>query len=336
MFRKFAKAQIIVLIFTKYIKAEEDYCETPVCPRGKHVIKCACRSNTWSCEIYSDSLQSCQRCDLRQKTTEQVKDDHQGDYCVEVDYWWIHVIIYGGTMFVFFTICFGCRKNFSSCFNKCKSCQNGYEKCCTKIEWCFKCMVCYSDEKNTPLCWYRYCFNHDMAFKPFRPKENIHQAPNVQVELQQNQFMPQNQAQINAPRVPLSQQNQNLLQNNPDSQQNNLNGVFTPIPNDNQPNGPQNFVIGNAIPMTSKMSNNLPFDTINKPISGFEPQYTPNQNTGHHETYAVEYYKGPISKIFNTRQYNAPNIYSNQKVLDGNNPNYNDPVQNNPVMPSHS
>jgi len=83
--------------------------------------------------------------------------------------------------------------------------------------------------------------------------------------------------------------------------------------------------------MTSKMSNNLPFFTVDKSSSSFEPQHTLNQNTGNQENYAVESYQPPILNPNNSNQQNAPNIYSNQIVLVDNELNY--PVQNNPVMP---
>jgi len=62
----------------------------------------------------------------------------------------------------------------------------------------------------------------------------------VQIELQQNQPMPQTHFQVNDPPVLLSQQNQNLQQNN----------AYDDFP--------QNVDYGNAIPMQAKPSNILP------------------------------------------------------------------------------
>ena len=121
-------------------------------------------------------------------------------------------------------------------------------------------------------------------------------------------------------------------------------GVPQPIQNNNQLGEPQNVVYGNAIPMQSKMSSNLPLHTIDKPISGFEPQYQLNQNLGNQQNYAkpqleqnyaVQYYQPPIQNPNSSNQNNGPVNNSNHIVLDDIEPNYNYPVQNqnDPVLP---
>jgi len=317
------------LIFTKYIKAEwesEDSegggCIEPICPRGEHASNCVCQSNTWSCLEYNESKLSCEKC----KESDMIElkiDDRQGDHCVAVMTWWLALIILCPILCCIFSCCFCFRTSFRGWCSKCKGCQKGYETCCTSIEGCFKVCVCYTEKKSTPCCCYLYCFEGKIAFKPFQPKQVISGVPpNVQIELQENQSMPQYNPQINAPPAI--------------NQQNNLNGIPQPIQNNNQLGGPQNVVYGKAIPMQAKMSSNLPLDTIDKPISGFEPQYQLNQNIGNQQNYAVQYYQPPAINPNSSNQHNGPVINSNQIVLDDMEPNYNYPEQNqnNPVLPS--